>query len=531
MPRLTINDDAFEDLGRLANGDKQNQQDPRHLTEFRPVLGPKQAEFYDSQAKFILAYGERYSGKSHVGGGHKLVRHLWRNFNALAVVLVGVKNQAMKGGIWEKLQTMILPEWREGQGLEFTEEKRDDQKNPMIYVSNRFGGWSQVVLVSAPVGEVLRKRIRGYEASFIFVEELTTLDGPVFFDAVTQQVGRRMGIDDVQQYVAATNPEGPSHWVHKRWFVTPLNKEGDYNPDYAKFHLPSAENPIKNSPDPKERKLFEDYMQTVADACAEDEIEAARMLRGEWIDRPSGTALFKDYYVPHLHKIGDGRKRILPNANFPIIIGYDLGTANNSITLMQQLPQTDKLLWTVFDEVIETGRKIGYDILVLSLMRRLKWWQKRVDAKFTFNHISDNSAFNQFRAGGVNGGSYDVMDVERESRKHAERLGIPAIRMKPAPKFPGSVEARVRLLMNLLQREEIVFSCGCVKTLEMLQHLESEAQEEGKKYDPGLAFTPKRSKYLHPFDSLTYPIITFDVKRSRIVTGDTGVQQITRIGA
>lgn len=527
MARLKIDESVFAELGRLADGDKIDNKDPRHLIEYRPMLGARQAELYDSQAKYILAYGERYSGKSLVSG-HKLVRHLWRNFNALAVILVGVKNQAMKGGIWEKLQTMILPEWREGQGLTYSEEKRDDQKNPMLFVSNRFGGLSQVVLVSAPIGQMLTKRIRGYEASFIFVEELTTLDGSAFFDAVTQQVGRRMAIDDVQQYVAATNPEGPSHWVYQRWFEVPLNTAGDYDPDYAKFHLPSAENPIKDSPNEKERRLFENYMKSVADACATDEVKAARMLRGEWIDQPSGQALFKDFYVPHLHRIGEGRKRLLPNPNFPVIVGYDLGTANNAIVLMQQLPQKDRLLWTVFDEVIETGRKIGYDVLVLSLMRRMNWWQKRVDAKFTFNHISDNSAFNQFRPGS---GSYDVMDVERESRKHAERLSVPPIRMKPAPKFQGSVEARVRLLMNLLQREEIVFSCGCTKLIDMLLHLESEGQEDGKKYDPSLAFSPKRSKYLHGFDALTYPIITFDVRRARVTTGDTGTQQIMRIGA
>ena len=461
---------------------------------------------------------------SHIGGGHKLVRHLWRNFNALAIILVGVKSQATQGGIWEKLQTMILPEWKAGQGLEYTEVKFDLQKNPYIDVTNKFGGWSRVVLISAPVPEFLRKRIRGYEASYVFIDEITMLDSPVYFTAVVQQVGRRKGITDPQQLVAACNPEGPSHWVYQRWWVLPLDDNGDYNPKYQKIHLPSAQNPDK-SPE------FYEYMETVRDATKGDPIEEARMIRGEWIDRPSGTALFKDYYVPQLHRVGEGRKRILPNPHFPVIIGYDLGTANNAITLMQQLPQADRMLWTVFDEMIETNRKIGYDALVLALMRRLAWWQRRVEAKFTFNHISDNSAFNQFRPGSQGGGSYDVMDVERESRKHAERLGLPPIRMVPAPKFQGSVEARVRLLMNLLQREEIVFSCGCTKTLEMLQKLESEKQEEGKKYDPSLAFSPRRSQYLHGFDSLTYPILTLDVRRARVVTGQAETQQVMRIGA
>lgn len=530
MRKIRIDEDAFAELGRLADGGDEQQQDPRHLKEYRPLMGPAQARLYDSTAKYALAYGERFSGKSHIGGGHKLVRHLWRNFNALAIVLVGVKNQAMKGGIWEKLQTMILPEWAEGQGLEFSEEKRDDQKNPYIEVTNRFGGWSRVVLVSAPIGEMLRKRIRGYEASYIFVEELTTLDGSAFFDAVTQQVGRRPGIDDVQQYVAATNPEGPSHWVYQRWFVTPLDPEtGEYNPDYLKIHLPSAENPIKNSADPKERKVFEEYMRTVMDACANDPIEERRMLHGEWVDRPSGEAIFKDYYLPALHLKGDLRQRILPVPQWPVAVGWDPGISFNSIVFEQYLPINGRMVWVIFDEMVYLGRRLRQDVLVPAVMRRLRWWQKQIGV-LTWDHISDDSAFNQFRP---NSGSYDVMDIERESRKVAERwkvkkpdgsdgFEVDPIKMRPGPKFHGSREARVRLLMNLLQREEIFISPACKNVINSLLHLESEKQKEGAKYDPGLAFSPKRSQYLHTFDALTYPMLALDVKRSRTVsTGST----------
>jgi hypothetical protein len=85
--------------------------------------------------------------------------------------------------------------------------------------------------------------------------------------------------------------------------------------------------------------------------------------------------------------------------------------------------------------------------------------------------------------------------------------------------------------MNLLQREEIVFSAACVKTIDVLTRLESEKQKEGVAHDPSLAFTPKRSQYLHPFDSLTYPILSYDVRRARIVTGAAETQDIIRIGA
>lgn len=517
-----IDASVFEDLGRLID-EEENPVDSTPRPEYRPIMGAAQGEAYDSIEKFLLVYGERYSGKSHVGGGHKLVRHLWRNFNALAIILVGVKSQATQGGIWSKLQTMILPEWREGQGLEFTEVRYDHQKNPYIDVSNKYGGWSRVVLISAPVADFLRKRIRGYEASYFFVDEITTLDSPIYFTAVVQQVGRCKGITDPQQFVAACNPEGPSHWVYQRWWVLPRDDDGNYSPHYKAIHLPSSQNPDQS-------EEFHAYMETVREATRGDAVEEARMLRGEWVDRASGTAIFKDFYIPQLHRVGEGRKRILPIPHFPIIMGYDLGAANNAISFLQQIPTEKRLLWVMFDEMIETDRKIGYDVLVLALMRRMAWWQRRVDATLTFSHISDNSAFNQFRPG-TSGGSYDVMDVERISREHSERLGVPPIRMVPAPKFHGSVEARVRLLMNLLQREEIVFSAACVKTIDVLNKLESEKQKEGGAYDPSLAFTPKRSRYLHPFDSLTYPILSYDVKRARVVTGEAESQEIIKIGS
>ena len=71
-------------------------------TPWSPSLTPTQQEVFDSSALYILAYGERGTGKTYILGGHKLVRHLWENFNALAVLIVGIKSQATMGGVWHK---------------------------------------------------------------------------------------------------------------------------------------------------------------------------------------------------------------------------------------------------------------------------------------------------------------------------------------------------------------------------------------------------------------------------------------------
>ena len=253
------------------------------------------------------------------------------------------------------------------------------------------------------------------------------------------------------------------------------------------------------------------------------------MMCGEWVDRPSGEAIFKDYYLPALHLKGDLKQRILPAPQWPVAVGWDPGISFNSIVFEQYLPINGRMTWVIFDEMVYLGRRLRQDVLVPAVMRRLRWWQKHV-GRLIWDHISDDSAFNQFRP---NSGSYDVMDIERESRKVAARwmvkkpdgtegFEVDPIKMRPGPKFHGSREARVRLLMNLLQREEIFISPACKNVTDSLLHLESEKQKEGAKYDPSLAFSPKRSKYLHTFDAMTYPMLSLDVKRSRTVsTGST----------
>ena len=138
----------------------------------------------------------------------------------------------------------------------------------------------------------------------------------------------------------------------------------------------------------------------------------------------------------------------------------------------------------------------------------MKYWNERVGKKFTYVHISDNSAFNQYRA---KTGSYDVKDFEDISKEKCEVFDLEPIRMKAAPKFQGSVEGRVRLLIAKLVQEEIVFSAQCTEVIKSVRHLASEKGKDGK-YDPSLAMKPKRSVYIHAFDALTYPIMFYDVK-------------------
>jgi len=109
-----------ERLGQAVNQEKKEDTPP-----WTPSLTPTQQEMFDSSALYILAYGERGTGKTYILGGHKLVRHLWENFNALAVLIVGIRSQATMGGVWHKLQTEIMPLWEEGIGMNVSGERQD----------------------------------------------------------------------------------------------------------------------------------------------------------------------------------------------------------------------------------------------------------------------------------------------------------------------------------------------------------------------------------------------------------------------
>lgn len=501
---------------RLAKVVEAEKQVEAKESIWSPSLSPTQQKIFDDPSNYILAYGERGSGKTFSLGGHKLVRHCYENFNALALIIVGVRSQATLGGVWHKLQIEILPEWVEGIGLSHTDERQDTQKNLYIDIENRFGGHSRVVLISVPYGSFIKDRIKGFEPSLVFVDELTNLDTEDYFNAVVQQLGRRQGIHGPQQYLAACNPDGPSHWVYKRFFEEPYDAEGNWNNDYSTYHVPIAEN-VDNLPP--------GYYDRILEAVKTDPIEEARMVRGEWIDRPAGDAIFGPYFNKSLHIVGDAKNGIVPNPQYPVICGWDPGSVNNATIFMQAIPGNDKTVWAVFDELVVINKKLPYTTLIPLVMRKMAYWNRRTESKLNYIHISDNSAFNQYRA---KTGSYDVKDIEQISRDKADTFNLSPIRMKAAPKFSGSVEARVRLMIAKLTNEEFVMSSQCTNISKMFRNLVSE--KPGKTYDPNIAFKPKRSVYVHAFDAMSYPIIYYE-STHYVEVGRTSTSEIVELGA
>ena len=531
---IKIDGEAFAQLGRLLAPPPppppKRKKRPDDDEPWSPGLGGQQQVAFDSPARYILAYGEKGSGKT-IGLLHKLVRHAYENRNALCLIVVRVKAMATKGGAWDKLTNHILPRWTKGLGITATEVKYDTNHNEYLWVENRYGDWSMVVLISALHEHQLRERIRGYEPSFALVDELTSCDGIEYLRAIAAQIGRREDVEGIQQYCAACNPEGPSHWVYKAWFEEPFNAvTGLWDEDFAKFHIPIAENRANLPPG---------YIESLEKLYRSDLVEAARMLRGEWIDRASGEALFRDIFIAqqHVRPPPPTLERVMPSGDHPFIIGMDPGSANNAYVFMQHLPIDGKMVWVYFDEVVVTRRRIRYDVLFPVVLRKIKFWQDVVGKKIRVAWNSDSSAFNQFRA---TSGSYDVLELEKIANASTDgveplhrRLGIERVRVTQAPKFKTSVSLRVRLMMDALANDQVIVSAGCTKLIACLHQLESEPQKANQPFDPDLAMQPKRSDHLHPFDAATYPLLTMSLQPQLLSprSAEATTQQMIKIGS
>ena len=467
----------------LASAYGENH-DPVPQTEWHPDLNKTQQQIFDDASRFILGYGEKGAGKT-IGFAHKLTRHAYEEENAL-VMIIAPSIRTGAEGIWHDLDTLVLPQWEEGIGLEYTASKLDpNTKDRHRWIRNRFGGWSKILLISIPYAAAVQTRIKGPAPSHVYVDELTQCDGVEYFRYPAAQLGRRRGISGPQQFCASCNPEGPSHWVYKQFFEDILDDKGKRDSRYKVYHVPIKENT---------KRLPEGYVENLESILKADPVEWRRLIEGEWVDRPSGEALFRDYYAPELHKKGDELKGsgLIPKVGHPIIIGYDLGQVYSAVTFLQMIPTKRGNIWTVFDEVDYLGERHLYKRLCQQIIQRMDYWNQKLETDFHYEHITDSSAINQWHPGGE--GSYDSWDFERYSDGRIKMIGC--------PKGQGSVEARVRLLSGKLFQDEFYVSAQCPNALDMLMKLEADKKDPTK---------PKRSRYIHKFDSVTYPIFKLEL--------------------
>lgn len=480
-----------------------------------PLLGKTQNEVFHDPSPYILVYGEKGSSKT-IGCLSKLVRHCYENDRALALVITPTSYTGSEG-CWHDLQDFELPRWRYGNyewvngekgrqldygiGLRYTESKLHPKtKDSQIKIINRFETESIIVLKSIPYAEVVKQRMFGPTPSYVYIDEVTNCSSPVYFNYPAAQLGRRRNIEGPQQLVASCNPKGPSNWVYNKWFVEPVDEEtGERDPDFPVYHLPLTENIW----------VGEKYKQKLAKIFRTDPVEWRRLVKGEWVERPDGEAIFANSFVHDVHTKGDALKNrgLMPIVGFPIIIGYDPGPKNFCMTLMQHIPlSSGKWVWLVFDELNYVGQGKPYPYIVPQLVRRLLYWNEKLATTFSHEHIADEAAFNTLNTKG----SFDNKDIQEIANAYIKehKHPIKPFVLKPCPKGRDTVPARVRLLQSLLMDETIIISATCTKIIDMFGQLRAKKPKEGD-YDPEEGYRPTRTPHIHPFDSLSYPILYY----------------------
>lgn len=513
-----------EDLSLLsetfgAKDPDANKKTPAALYHagWRPMLTPTGTlAFRDQIARYILQEGERGSAKTY-SGLHKLVEHCFLNRNALAIIIVGIRRQAEEGGAWHKLQQEVLPIWKYGNreniygqwtenyydhglGIHYSNVQSNTAKDVFLFMQNQFDQpdrmSSRILLLSMPVESYVADRVKGMEPSFVLVDEAQTLPTDTYFKGIVQQVGRRPNITTTQQIVYCANPAGPSHWLWKLFWEDPINKEDNtWNPRYTRYHFGVTENLGHLPPD---------YWANVIEGTKNDPIEFQRMVEGKWVDRPKGKALFRFAFHENLHMRGDlaANRGLVAIKGHPIIVSYDPGAANTSIHFLQIIPTVEKVYKIILDELNFVGEYIPYPQLVPRLIARMKYWDDfELDGKkigpFRWIHVSDSSAFNQFRAAT---GSFDAAEIEA--------LSAGKIKMMECPKGPGSIEARTRLMLDALTSDELRLSALCPKTKEMFLNIEEDEKNRMKPKPNG--------PLVHVLDSASYGFFYFYHGRGKL---------------
>ncbi|MBU2072774.1 MAG: hypothetical protein KKA68_21275 [Gammaproteobacteria bacterium] len=434
---------------------------------------------------------------------------------------------AKKGGAWDKLLTEIIPEWKKGLGIEFSDVKTDQQHYQYVWVENRYGTWSMIAVMSCPHASQLRERVRGMEPSMVFVDELTSCPSLEYFQSVAAQLGRRPFVRGIQQYIGACNPEGPSHWVHHQWFVEPYDEETDtWDPDFVEMFFPREEN---------EGCLHPGYFAGLKKIYKGDATESSRMEEGLWIDRPSGEAIFSDIYntAVHVRPLDDAghpdhRECLQPDPKHAMVLGIDPGSVFFAFSFQQYLFLDGKWKWVIFDEITVTRKRVIYPMLIPIAMARIRWWRELVHSEMPQVWISDASAFNQYRAAN---GSFDVLDIERVYDANRKKFNLETVKIKSCPAFNGSRVARVRLGQQILSEDAIVVSSRCVHHHRMFLNLTGTKAKAGEQIDPEKLLTPKRSDHLHIWDACSYPWLMASLNPTALVPSSTREQTLIQSAA
>ena len=293
------------------------------LTEFNPRVIPFQFEVirdirkrldYDKGVHEILLSGAVGSAKSllmaHLGVTHCLL-------NPGAILGLGrLSMPALKGTIFKTIQEHLPDE---------------------LSVKTHINETSAIMIF--PNGSIIRsfswqdtkvKKVRSFAFSAFLLEELTENDDDEAYREIFKRCGRLTHVKE-KFLCSATNPEAPSHWVHKRFMRTPSATRHVY---YSR----TADNPF----------LPESYVNQLKEDMTPK--EALRFLEGQWVDLETATIY---YNYSHQRNFLETPWQVLRDR--PICWSHDWNIGQNKPMSSILFQVDDDGVFHFFDEIVIEG--------------------------------------------------------------------------------------------------------------------------------------------------------------------------------
>lgn len=481
-----------------------------------PKLFGKQWDVFNSRSRIVLVDGPRHSAKTWVVL-HKVIRHMWETPGAQVGIFAKTKTVAKDQGVWNDLTTFIIGEWMDANiGMEWVSKdsegvggpKQDGAtRTPFFSIVNFYGGVSECRLFSVDYEPEIAAKVKQKRFSMIYFPELSVFKDQKVLSVTLPSL--RMphlvppkGQPDIyHQWIADTNPDemlGKSSWIYQVFYVQrneanhPDPRVANFRRSLAVYNLHWSENPF----------VSEEQITELYGSCYLDNNQLEAHYEGRWPDGISVKSRhFVLFYHPPTHVIGtdsDGESDqiAVSESSVELFTGWDLGSINHAAVILDRWyrkvkdrdgNEVEQSCWSVLDEHVILGDRVeGLATFTHEFMDKMEAIEEAEGRKFMWVHYTDSSATEIWRPSSE---SYDAMEVEAASRGQ--------IRLEGVEKPQGSIRARVRLLKMLLKQNRIFISHRCVRIREMLMKL----AESGKEY-------VVRDEHSHPFDALTYVLIT-----------------------
>jgi len=472
-----------------------------------PNLSPVQIRVYNNYKRYTLVCGPRMSSKTWVNL-HRLIKHGVETPDGRVGLFTKTIRNAKSGGIWDDITKIVIPEWVKAGQTRYTTKRADgtygpkqDAQSRMVYfkIENQYEGETEFQLHSIDnIGEV-EQIAKSTRFSAFYFAELSNFPSRMVFTTTTSQLRMPHLAYDDHLWLADTNPaeEGEDSWIWQLWYGLPRKENPDEYEQLLIENMALFEIMIQDNPFLSEEQRKDIYAQHRHDPDL-----WARYVEGKWV-RASKDAIFIKHFSAERHTIGDCSNvdekewQILAPSEgcTSLLSGWDLGDRYHSAHIGEQVELNDsnlKAYW-IIDEVcqLDPESKVGISEFCEAFMERYEYWMKFLHGNdearkeaFEWRHWSDSAAMTNFRAGAE---TYDQNLVMRYTDGKVELMG--------APKFPGSIAKRIRIMKILLFENRILISARCKNTIAMLKSLRS---------GTGATLIEKGQKYRHVFDGLTY---------------------------